>query len=303
MLRVEVGSPHLHLVDLGEVLRQFDVDPGGDEPQWHWSRHTGPVERTALVSDVHGNLTAYRAVLDDIERRRITRVLNLGDLVGKGPRGAECVELTQERCEVTVLGNWDDFVGREEIELNAAGQWWRGQLGQDQRAWLTRLPFCHDMVVSGRRLRLFHASAGDVNTRVFEDHSEEEFRGMFETTAATGSGPVPTVVAYGDIHAAYLKVHRGLTLFNAGSVGNALDEPSASYVVVEGVVDGGPDAPFGLQFVRVAYDIEGELAAAAELGNPEQDAYAIELRQAIYRGRAEREGLIAAPDLHHRAGA
>lgn len=248
------------------------------------------MERIALVSDVHGNLTAYRAVLDDIERRGITRVLNLGDLVGKGPRGAECIELTQERCEVTVVGNWDEFVGREEVELNAAGQWWREQLGPDQRAWLTRLPFCHDLAVSGRSLRLFHASAGSVNTRVFRDHSDEEFRGMFEPTAATGRGPVPTVVGYGDIHAAYLKVHRGLTLFNAGSVGNALDEPSASYVVVEGVLDGGPDAPFGLQFVRVDYDIEGELAAAAELGNPEQEAYALELRRAFYRGRAEAEG-------------
>lgn len=60
------------------------------------------MEQTAIISDVHGNLTAYRAVLDDLERRGITRVLNLGDLVGKGPRGAECIELTQERCEVTV---------------------------------------------------------------------------------------------------------------------------------------------------------------------------------------------------------
>lgn len=253
------------------------------------------MERIALVSDVHGNLTAYRAVLADIERRGITRVVNLGDVVGKGPRGAECVELTQRRCEVTVLGNWDDLLGQEESGLNAAGRWWQQQLGREQRAWLSQLPFCHDMVISGRRLRLFHASAGDVNTRVFRDHSDEEFAGMFEATAATGSALVPSVVGYGDIHAAYLKVYRGLTLFNTGSVGNALDEPSASYVVVEGVVDGGLDAPFGLQFVRVDYDIEGELAAAVALGNPEQDAYAIELRRAIYRGRAMTEGLIAAP--------
>lgn len=250
------------------------------------------MEQTAIISDVHGNLTAYRAVLDDLERRGITRVLNLGDLVGKGPRGAECIELTQERCEVTVLGNWDEFVGNEEIDLDANGQWWRDQLRPEQRTWLTQLPFSHDLVVSGRRLRLFHASAGDVHTRVFREHSDEEFHGMFEATAATGDGPAPTVVGYGDIHAAYLKIHRGLTLFNAGSVGNALDEPSASYVIVEGAVDGGEDAPFGIQFVRVPYDIEREVAEAAELGNPEQEAYAIELRRAIYRGRARAEGLI-----------
>ena len=62
----------------------------------------GALDRVAVVSDVHGNLTAYEAVLADIDARGITRVVNLGDVVGKGPRGAACVALTQERCEATV---------------------------------------------------------------------------------------------------------------------------------------------------------------------------------------------------------
>ncbi|WP_143456550.1 metallophosphoesterase [Serinicoccus sp. CUA-874] len=45
------------------------------------------MDRLALVSDVHGNLTAYRAVLDDIERRGFTRVLDLGEHVSRRPRG------------------------------------------------------------------------------------------------------------------------------------------------------------------------------------------------------------------------
>lgn len=45
------------------------------------------LDRVAVVSDVHGNLTAFEAVLADIDARGITRVVNLGDVVGKGPRG------------------------------------------------------------------------------------------------------------------------------------------------------------------------------------------------------------------------
>ena len=52
------------------------------------------MERIALVSDVHGNLTALEAVLADIDRRGISRVFNLGDYVGKGPRGREVVAAT-----------------------------------------------------------------------------------------------------------------------------------------------------------------------------------------------------------------
>ena len=68
------------------------------------------MDRIALISDVHGNLTALEAVLADIDARGITRILNLGDYVGKGPRGADVIELCQDRCEVNIRGNWDDFI-------------------------------------------------------------------------------------------------------------------------------------------------------------------------------------------------
>jgi predicted phosphodiesterase len=49
------------------------------------------LERIALISDVHGNLTALKAVLEDIDARGISRIFNLGDYVGKGPRGQDHV--------------------------------------------------------------------------------------------------------------------------------------------------------------------------------------------------------------------
>lgn len=253
------------------------------------------MHRLAVISDVHGNLTAYRRVLEDVHDRGIDQIVNLGDVIGKGPRGAECLALTRQRCQVTVRGNWDDFIGRDEVELAASTQWWRDRLSGAERRWLRELPFCHDVQLSGRRIRLFHASATSEYTRVHTSHTLEEFEGMFAATQATGVGPTPTVVGYGDIHATYLQVHHGRTLFNAGSVGNPLDEPTAAYVILEGVPDGDVDDPFGLQVVRVRYDVERELREAAALSNPEQDAYEIELRQAVYRGRARRLGLL--PEL------
>jgi predicted phosphodiesterase len=72
--------------------------------------HRPGLDRIALISDVHGNLTALDAVLEDIDARDITRIFNLGDYVGKGPRGREVIDRCQERCEVNILGNWDDFL-------------------------------------------------------------------------------------------------------------------------------------------------------------------------------------------------
>jgi hypothetical protein len=115
-------------------------------------------------------------------------------------------------------------------------------------------------------------------------HTPEEFAGMFATTDLTGPGPEPTMVGYGDIHDVYVETDRGRTLFNVGSVGNPLDEPTPSYAILEGIV-GSPDAgPFGLQLVRVPYDVEAELAVARDLGMPQYEVWETELRTAVYRG-------------------
>jgi diadenosine tetraphosphatase ApaH/serine/threonine PP2A family protein phosphatase len=242
------------------------------------------LERIALISDVHGNLTALEAVLADIDVRGITRIFNLGDYVGKGPRGREVIDICRERCEVNILGNWDDFLpdpGRDDDE---ALRWWLGQLSAGQGTWLRDLPFSHDFLISGRQVRLFHASPTSVHRRVRFDHDEAEFLEMFTNTPATGDGPLPTVVGYGDTHDPFYEVDRERrTLFNTGSVGNSLDDPTPVYVVIEGICDSPVNGPFSLQFIRVPYDVEAELSVAKAMGMPEFDGYAAELRQGIYR--------------------
>lgn len=240
--------------------------------------------RLAVISDVHGNVTALEAVLADIDARGITRIINLGDVVGKGPRGSEAIKLTRERCEVTVRGNWDTFIGRDAVQAFPGAQWTRDQLTDDDVRWLASLPNVHDLVISGEPVRLFHASQVSEFHRIRFHHSEAEFRGMFSNTEFTGDGRVPTIVGYGDIHGTYLEVDLGLTLFNAGAVGNHLDAPTAPYVVIEGELDSLDPAPVAVGFVRVPYDIEAEVAVATEVGMPDTQLYAVELRDGIYRG-------------------
>lgn len=251
-----------------------------------------PLTRLALVSDVHGNLTAYEAVLADIAARGITRVLNLGDVVGKGPRGSACTALTQQRCEVTVRGNWEVVIAKDAPPVHAAQAWWRSELSAAQREWLFALPGSHDLHLSGRRIRIMHASPVDEFTRVHADLDAEQFAGMFAPTPFTGDRGPADVVAYGDIHDPFLRSGTEGTLVNVGSVGNQLDDPVPSYVILEGDPDGDRTAPFGIQFMRVPYDVEAEIAAARAAGMPEVEAYEIELRTGVYRGVHAERGLV-----------
>lgn len=66
--------------------------------------------RTALISDVHGNLAALEAVLADIDRVGAERIICLGDTVGYGPQPRECLQLVRQRCALVLMGNHENAV-------------------------------------------------------------------------------------------------------------------------------------------------------------------------------------------------
>jgi protein phosphatase len=240
------------------------------------------LDRIALISDIHGNLPALEAVLDDIRARGIERIFCLGDLVGKGPHSAEAVDSCRSVCEVTVRGNWDDFILKDS-EVPAL-QWHRRRLGPERLRYLGSLPGSHDLVMSGKRVRLFHASQLGIYHRVRMNDAPEHHLAMFTSTEFTGDGPEPDVVGYGDIHSAFVKSFRQRILFNVGSVGNPLDVTQASYGILEGAYEGQAPSGFAVQLVRVPYDIELAISQARAEGMPELEAYADELRTGRYRG-------------------
>ncbi|GAB2676345.1 metallophosphoesterase family protein [Paenibacillus thermoaerophilus] len=262
------------------------------------------MERIAVLSDIHGNMPALEAALADIRKRGISRIICLGDLVGKGPEPVEAIERVRETCEAVVQGNWDHGITLPQTK--PGGIWQRDRLRDEDVAYLLSLPFHVDLRLSGRLIRLFHASAESIYHRVQRKAPKDAKLAMFDHTAATGETPdgrTPDVVVYGDIHTAYHEivyrknksasppVKRGLQLINTGSVGLPYDGiAQAGYVILEGESEsgsGGRDASdgnaagsFSFTFVRVPYDIEQAIGIARRLGLPDLDRYAFELRTA-----------------------
>lgn len=235
--------------------------------------------RVAALSDTHGNLTAFEAVLADIGARGVERMYHLGDVAGKGPRGDACCNLTRRYCAATTLGNWDTFLlSKDSTGFSESARWWRDEIDADNREWLATLPFAVDLEMNEARVRLYHASADDVFHRIYPTVHGDEWNELFQNTEATGDAvPEPDIVIYGDIHHAWSRTIDDHTLLNCGSVGNPLDETTASYLILD-------DASGEVQWelIRVAYDIEAELAVARELEMPTYDAWAHELRTGEY---------------------
>ncbi|MGO4495918.1 metallophosphoesterase [Paenibacillus sp. 2RAB27] len=260
------------------------------------------MEKIAIISDIHGNLPALEAVLHDIECRGLTRIICLGDLVGKGPSSAEVVDLIKLTCEAVVQGNWD--LGITMPQELPAGMWQQQSLGEERLAYLKQLPFSIDVMLSGKHIRLFHASAQSVFHRLKREASKNERLAMFENTEMTGTpvdGTEPDIAGYGDIHIPYMLTlsnpsergalseslteqsaqtgqRSGLMLFNVGSVGVPYDGiPQACYCVIEGETDPAVPAGVALQFVRVPYNIKRAVQMAYDVQMPDSRRYELEI--------------------------
>lgn len=61
--------------------------------------------KRAIISDIHGNLEALTAVMDDIEKRGVDEIICLGDVIGYGVNPLECLDLVMKKCKICLLGN------------------------------------------------------------------------------------------------------------------------------------------------------------------------------------------------------
>jgi predicted phosphodiesterase len=241
--------------------------------------------RIAGISDLHGNTPALEAVFEDIDRRGICRIMCLGDLAGKGPDSPRAVDMVRGRCESAVTGNWDFSIANPRPTEPAwlRFDWYRAQLGEDRLAYMRSLPVYLEFYMSGRFVRLCHASPHDLWHRTFLATDTEERLRLFAPIGTTGK--TADVIGYGDIHWAYVDSFEGKMMFNTGSVGNPLEITQASYAIMEGDYGSEALSPFSVAIVRVPYDIEKAVAEALASDMPFIEEYVNELRTAEYRGK------------------
>ncbi|MFH0814357.1 MAG: metallophosphoesterase family protein [Pseudomonadota bacterium] len=100
----------------------------------------------AILSDIHGNLEAFQAVLKDLSREGLEKIIFLGDIVGYGANPKECIDLLQEKTQAIVAGNHDWAVAGKINTLSfnfvakVAIEWTITQLSLDYKNFLAQLP-------------------------------------------------------------------------------------------------------------------------------------------------------------------
>ena len=241
------------------------------------------MERIAIISDIHGNMPALESVLEDISNKNIDTIFCLGDLAGKGPSSAEVVDKIRQHCQVVIKGNWDYYM--TEIHDNEVIMWHQNKLGVERLEYLKELPIYKEFYISGKLIRLCHASPNDLFHRVYLSTKQSERMKLFAATPTLSSEA--DVIGYGDIHGAHIDNFDGKTIFNVGSVGNPLEITQASYGIIEGNLNDKNVSSFTISLVRVPYDIDLAIKHAKLTDMPDKEEYINELKTGIYRGHKD----------------
>ncbi|MFC1937185.1 metallophosphoesterase family protein [Chloroflexota bacterium] len=234
----------------------------------HWSYRTKAVivygkVRYAIIADIHANLAAFAAVLEDIERRGgVGEVWCLGDVVGYGPDPHECIELLRQLNHICIPGN-HDWAAIGKIDTSAfnpdaarACQWTAQQLTARDILYLENLP----LVIERDCFTLAHGSPREPiwEYLLSTGNASESFNYFKTPFCLVGHSHVPLTFKQGEAGectAVRLSPNVGLVLgrnrmiINPGGVGQPRDgDPRAAYAIYD-------DEASILRPYRVEYDI------------------------------------------------
>jgi predicted phosphodiesterase len=226
------------------------------------------VVRIAIVSDIHGNRTAFEAVLADLRQTSPDLILHGGDLADAGASPMEIVDRIRDLGWRGVVGNTDEMLFRPKSLQEFASQSpklqplfaaigemaaaTREALGEERLAWLRGLP----RIQTHGPMALVHASPESPWRAPAPESSDAELESVYSPLGQP-------IAVYGHIHRSYIRRVSGMIVANSGSLSLSYDgDRRAAYLLLD---DSRPSIR------RVEYDVDKELKALSACGLPHAD--------------------------------
>ena len=196
--------------------------------------------RLAIISDIHGNLTALNAVLEDISTFKVDRIVVAGDVVNWGPHNVEVMERVVSEGWAVIRGNQELYVlDQDTVRAPAVwndytvARWTRGQLGG---RWLNVIATWPDSLTlrfpDAPNMRVVHGSPRSHFEGIYVSASDEQIseilNGVEEETVISGHTHLPMDRQSGRWH-----------ILNTGSVGMPIAGlMESTYLILDGNWDG-----------------------------------------------------------------
>ncbi len=218
--------------------------------------------KIALLADIHGNLRAFQAVVEHVERWKPDQVVVIGDTINRGPLSLECWRAldkirkeSEKQTWQLVRGNHEDYVlashepdyeiDSPEYEVFQGAHWVYGQLRPDEREAVAELPLTVEIAGPQKtRIVATHGSLLGNNDGIFPWIRGRELRTKVDANA--------TVFAVAHTHFPLFRRVDETLVVNVGAVGLPFDgDPRACYVQLEWL-----SGEWKPRLVRLHYDRE-----------------------------------------------
>lgn len=230
----------------------------------------------AVISDIHGNADALKAVLADIDARGIATILNLGDHLSGPLAPRETADILLSREMVSIRGNHDRYlVERSVAAMGPSDRVAADEIDGRHRAWLAELP----ATTTFAEIFLCHGTPTSDVTYWMEEVRPDETVGRrrIAEIEAWAEGIAYPVIVCGHTHVPRaLELSGGRLLVNPGSIGcpgyedtspphrMETGNPAASYAILSETASG-----WDVSFRLVPYDPSRMAARAMAFGRPE----------------------------------
>ena len=214
--------------------------------------------KIAVLSDIHGNYPALETVVDHVEQWRPDQVFVAGDIVNRGPRSLNCLELLLDKHQnqgwKMILGNHEEYVLNmanpdpekpiNHPDLDQFVMYTARQIKSGLKS-LAELPDRHSNSTTGfGEIRMVHASMLHNRDGIYPETNDIDLRKKI--------APPPTVLIVGHTHRSFIRRMDGTLVVNAGSTGLPFDgDRRAGYAQVE--LQGGD---WQAKIIRMNYDIK-----------------------------------------------
>lgn len=242
-----------------------------------------------IISDLHSNLEAVRAVIEEGKRLGIQKYICLGDIVGYNANPKEVIDIVRDELQpiAVIKGNHDEYVSQENelIGFNPqaaqAVQWTREQLTLDDRQWLYSLPMTKNLWQL--KTTIVHATLD----------SPEAWGYIFDKYYAENSFSYQRLpycfIGHSHVPFAYEQIGGAKGVIQAGRYEQIRLNPNHKYLINVGSVgqprDGDNRAAFCsfdtdervVTLHRVEYDIETTQKKIYEAGLPERLALRLQV--------------------------
>lgn len=219
--------------------------------------------KIAIISDIHANIIAFKEVLKDIDRRNISQIYCLGDLVDFAPWGNQVISLIKEKGIPCLLGNHDERIAfdlpivglphhnqtetrNRAIAINLS----KNDITFDNKKWLSSLPYNMELTFkiknSIRKILLVHASMLSNDRYIYESDPKTEMLQHLQERSIDA-------LFMGHTHLPFIQEIGNTMFVNCGSVGRSKE---AEKKAVYSILTLGEES-IEAEIIRLPYDVNG----------------------------------------------